>query len=183
MSISVAGKLLLASTLVLVMRSAGAEPTPLVREFMSTPVSLFSFGLYRLGVSASTELSGIGGVTQVSYNLEKNRIRLTYFDTKFRCQGLDRKACEPLCEGFYKQLRELVCIGKDCEYNFFPTYFGHVGYNEANFYNQQSDERVAERLKDIAEVYVSLGADAPGYKRLVCEGPIAREKPSFRIEN
>ena len=183
-------KKILGSLLVLLLCSASfnyavAEPTPSVRALMKEEVSLFSFGLYQLKQEIDQrKVSGLKGIASVSYDWDTNRIKMTFVELQRPgfCGKKDDSKCREICEQQYENIRSIVCWGEDCKIvNFFPSYFGHRGYNR-DLIDKKSDAEVAKSLKDITEVEIRLRLSDDSSRALVCEGPITREKPSFRVE-
>ena len=165
---------------------AGAEPTPSVRALMKEEVSLFSFGLYQLDQRIDQKkVSGLKGIASVSYDWNTNRIKMTFVELQRPgfCGKKDDSRCKEMCEQQYENIRSIVCWEEDCKLaNLFPSYFSHIGYSSRDLIDKKSDSEVAKSLKDITEVEVRLRLSDDSSRALVCEGPITREKPSFRVE-
>lgn len=161
---------------VLALTNVRAEPTPSVRALMNEPVSLFSFGLHKLDLTIKHVIfSNLKGISSVGFDWKANRITLGFREVEHPgvCNYKNDKNCQSVCRRQYKQIRELLCIGEDCKvFNSFPAYFSHVGYSQGE---------ITESLKDVTEVSVRLRLKADSSVSLVCEGPITREEPSFRV--
>lgn len=163
-----------------------AEPTPGVRALMNEEVSLFSFGIYQLRERIRGQvISELKGFTGVEYDWKTNRLKLSFIETQRpgACGGKDDNKCRATCEKQYENIRSLLCFGESCkDLSLFAMYFSHIGYSRKGVRDQSSDAEVAESLKDITEIEVRLKLSEDFSRRLVCEGPITRGKPSFRVD-
>lgn len=165
--------------------TALAEPTPGVRALMNEEVSLFSFGIYQLRERIRGQIiSELKGFTGVEYDWKTNRLKLSFMETQRpgACGGKDDNKCRATCEKQYESIRSLLCFGENCkDLNLFAMYFSHIGYSRKGVREQSSDSEVAESLKDITEIEIKLRLTDNFSRVLVCEGPITREKPSYRV--
>ena len=163
--------------------SAKAEPTPTVKEFMNTPVSLFSMGLLRLEIALQREMQE--GETVVSYDWDSNRINLSFFESivygEKACINLTEAGCKNRCKDFFKRLQRKICLGNDCKVNRLPEYFGHRGYSQKGFSSYDTDQAAAKSLLPIVDAQVSLFFGNKG-QELICRGQITDKEPSFLIQ-
>jgi hypothetical protein len=159
-----------------------AEPTPTVRAFIDTPVSLLSFGIFKL----ETELNrrNNGGSSSVSYNWDTNRLTLSFFEDLdgSKCPGGSEALCRKVCTNIFKSLKRSVCLGKNCSYNRLPQYFSHDGYSQRNFSGDKTDEDAARDLLAITEIEVTLHLEA-GSREFICRGAVTENEPSFKVRN
>lgn len=163
-----------------------AEPTPGVRALMNQDVSLFSFGIYQLREQVKDQVvPGLKGFTLVRYDWKTNRLKLSLSETQRPgfCGGKDDAKCRNMCERQYENLRSFLCWGENCkDGNFFGGYFSHIGYSTNVAGDKKSDTDLAESLKDITEIEVRLRLSEDFSRVLICEGPITRERPSYRVD-
>ncbi len=169
----------------MVFSTVKSEPTPAVRALMQESVSLFSFGIYRL-TERLNQPDIIGpdliGSTDVDYRWKTNRIKIFFreFSTPGYCGLKDSQACRDKCQSVFTALKQALCYQENCSENSFGAYFSHIGYSR-DLVGKKTDGEVAAGLKDITEIEVQLRLSTHGSKMLVCEGPITRDKASFRI--
>ena len=163
--------------------SVKAEPTPTVKEFMNTPVSLFSMGLLRLEIALKSEMNE--GDAYVSYDWDSNRIKMAFFELlnsdRRACKNLSEAGCKNECKLIFRRLQRKVCLGNDCKLNRLPQYFGHRGYSQKGFSAHGSDETAAKSLLPIVDAEVSLFFGNDG-QELICRGRVTDKEPSFLIQ-
>lgn len=116
--------------------AAQAEPGPSVRLLMNRPVSLFSWGLYRLDLEIERTFGRTSGgfefrapltgrktyPTSVVYDWAKNRIIIRLYSAK-RSDNAEEE-----CKQLLESIRSMSSISSDLPHSFFAQFFMPKGF-------------------------------------------------------
>ena len=148
--------------------AAVAEPTSLVSRFMSEPLSLFDFGMFRIdriAHEAAKEMGATTGGARYDFKLNRIEIYVAYLSSAAAKLCVGSTDCEEPCRKQLKKLGERFYFkfpdGKFLD--LMSPVFTHRDYSKDNFYRGMTDQKAAEELVLIttveATVYPPEGKD------------------------
>jgi hypothetical protein len=159
---------------------AVAEPGPNVSKLMNEPVSLFSFGLYRLGETVfnlfdsryprplAAPLSGEQAYsTSVSYDWDANRILIRMMQFEERPAGWD---LEEECQQVFSTARSAAFINietgeprAESGASWFADHFTPIGYGTKDL-----PDDITVQIDQIIELIFQVGVERP----FICRAPL-----------
>lgn len=142
-------------------KMAGAEPSGLVNKLMDTEVSMFHYGLDKLGSRVRTFANqrSIGGTA--SYDWDLNKIKIELFNYGDRCAT--RQACTDVAKKLTDDFVERNCITKtnskiNCDlFDGLTHEFQIRGFGKKSFYAGKSSDAAISELKNIFEIETTIG--------------------------
>lgn len=138
---------------------ARAEPTPLVNKLMNEPVSLFTLGLYRLGLDAAEQAPKAGfSLGAVDYDWDSNEIRIqafTLFNSPLVKQCTSDQACEKALREALTTYANNFAIGPTSNgtwMEFVTGKFTQLGYTPKKFHDGKALDAAVDDLARIVKI-------------------------------
>jgi len=157
--------------------SALGDPGPTVTYLMNEPVSMFSFGLYRLGEQMDRDYARDNVLASALYSWDRNRIVLTITSL----MTPPEKVTKDDCRGWLSRVREDFAVAPDTGKPTDPSGSNVSSYFTPDGFSRKDEPQdLAHRLDEIVDISVVIVSSKVPVTKVECQGALLSSEALFR---